>query len=60
MAEPEKKDDVRATWSHGRKIGAGLLREEVAKTRDIVAGTLAELQAEIGKKKAILASLGRR
>ena len=60
MAEPEKKEDVKATWSHGQRVGAGRLREEVAKTRDAVASTLSGLQAEIEKKKAILASLGRR
>lgn len=55
----EKQDPPKNAWKHDAKVGFGPVVEAVKETRDKVASSISELQAEIERKKAILARFGR-
>lgn len=55
----EKDPPKRNAWKHDAKVGFGPVVEAVQSTRDKVASSISELQAEIERKKAVLARFGR-
>ena len=55
----EKQDPPKNTWKHDAKVGFGPVVEAIQSTRDKVASSISEIQAEINRKKAVLARFGK-